>query len=156
MNKTKYELVLCIVNAGFSEIVMDAAKEVGARGGTVIHARGTANREAEQFFNITIQPDKDVVMILVTADIKDAVLHALYQGAGLKTAGQGIAFSLPVDDVVGLSSHTTQTAKDNKTTKENKDSKADSDNKNNAISADKTAPNQEYTTTEEPATEESK
>lgn len=104
MNKSKYELVLCIVNAGFSEAVMDAAKEVGARGGTVIHARGTANREAEQFFNITIQPDKEVVMILVPHEIKDNVLHALYQGVGLKTAGQGIAFSLPVDDVVGLSS----------------------------------------------------
>ncbi len=104
MNKSKYELVLCIVNAGFSEAVMDAAKEVGARGGTVIHARGTANREAEQFFNITIQPDKEVVMILVPNEIKDNVLHALYQGVGLKTAGQGIAFSLPVDDVVGLSS----------------------------------------------------
>ena len=78
---------------------MDAAKEVGARGGTVIHARGTANREAEQFFNITIQPDKEVVMILVPNEIKDNVLHALYQGVGLKTAGQGIAFSLPVDDV---------------------------------------------------------
>lgn len=103
MNDTKYELVLCIVNAGFSEIVMDAAKEVGARGGTVIHARGTANREAEQFFNITIQPDKEIVMILVPSEIKDAVLHALYQGAGLKTAGQGIAFSMPVDEVVGLS-----------------------------------------------------
>ena len=43
-------------------------------------------------------------MILVPNEIKDNVLHALYQGVGLKTAGQGIAFSLPVDDVVGLSS----------------------------------------------------
>ena len=42
-------------------------------------------------------------MILVPADIKDAVLHAVYTHAGLKTEGQGIAFSLPVDDVVGLS-----------------------------------------------------
>ena len=111
MNKSKYELVLCIINAGFSEAAMDAAKEAGARGGTVIHARGTANREAEQFFNITIQPDKEVVMILVPSEIKDAVLHALYQGAGLKTAGQGIAFSLPVDDVVGLTSAPITTAK---------------------------------------------
>lgn len=98
----KYEMILCIVNTGFSETVMDAAKEVGARGGTVIHARGTANKEAEQFFQITIQPDKEIVMILVPADIKDAVLHAIYQSAGLKSEGQGIAFSLPVDDVVGL------------------------------------------------------
>lgn len=97
-----YEVVFCIVNAGYSDVVMDAAKEVGARGGTVIHARGTANKEAEQFFHITIQPDKDIVMILVPAEIKDDVLHALYRNAGLKTEGQGIAFSMAVDNVVGI------------------------------------------------------
>ncbi len=100
---TAYEVIFCIVNSGFSETVMDAAKEVGARGGTVIHARGTANKEAEEFFHITIQPDKEIVMILVPADIKDKVLHAVYQQAGLKTAGQGIAFSMAVGNVVGLS-----------------------------------------------------
>ena len=98
-----YEVVLCIVNAGYSDVVMDAAREVGARGGTVIHARGTANKDAEQFFHITIQPDKEIVMILVPTDIKEAVLHALYRNVGLKTEGQGIAFSLPVDEVVGIS-----------------------------------------------------
>ena len=103
MSDIKYELILCIVNTGFSDTVMDAAKEVGARGGTVIHARGTANKEAEQFFHITIQPDKEVVMILVPATIKDDVLHAIYRSAGLKSEGQGIAFSLAVDEAVGLS-----------------------------------------------------
>ena len=102
----KYEMILAIVNAGFSETVMEAAKEVGARGGTVIHARGTANKEAEQFFHITIQPDKEIVMILVAEGIKDDVLHAIYKSAGLKTEGQGIAFSLAVDEVVGISSDT--------------------------------------------------
>lgn len=102
MASGKFEMILCIVNTGFSETVMDAAKEVGARGGTVIHARGTANKEAEQFFQITVQPDKEIVMILVPEEIKDDVLHALYRSAGLKTEGQGIAFSLPVDDVVGI------------------------------------------------------
>lgn len=103
MANSKFEMVLCIVNAGFSETVMDAAREVGARGGTVIHARGTANQEAEQFFHITIQPDKEMVLILVPSEIKDDVLHAIYRSAGLKSEGQGIAFSLPVDDVVGIS-----------------------------------------------------
>ena len=98
-----YEVILCIVNTGFTDVVMDAARDKGARGGTVLHARGTANKEAEEFFHISIQPDKEVVMILVTSDIKDAVLHAVYQAAGLKTAGQGIAFALPVTNVVGLS-----------------------------------------------------
>lgn len=98
-----YEMILCVVNAGFSELVMDAAREEGARGGTVIHARGTANKEAEQFFRIAIQPDKEIVMILVPSEIKDAVLHAIYRTAGLKSEGKGIAFSVAVDEVVGLS-----------------------------------------------------
>lgn len=99
----KYQVIFCIVNAGFTDVVMDAARAAGARGGTVIHARGTANQEAEKYFRITVQPEKDMVMILVTEDIKDAVLHALYREAGLQTAGQGIAFSMEVDEVVGLS-----------------------------------------------------
>lgn len=117
----EYEMILCIVNAGFSELVMDAAKEEGARGGTVIHARGTANKEAEQFFHIAIQPDKDIVLILVPKEIKDNVLHAIYQNAGLKSAGKGIAFSLPVDEVVGISSPTpspVETTKPSETAKE--------------------------------------
>lgn len=98
----QHECIVCIVNAGFSDAVMDAAKEFGARGGTVVHARGTASQEAEKFFQITIQPDKEMVMILVPTEIKDDILHALYRAVGLKTPGQGIAFSLPVDGVVGL------------------------------------------------------
>ncbi|MCQ2090885.1 MAG: P-II family nitrogen regulator [Fibrobacter sp.] len=102
MSATSHEVIFCIVNAGFSEAVMDAAKEAGARGGTILNARGTANKEAESLFHIAIQPEKEIVMILVDAKIKDAVLHSLYQKAGLDTMGQGIAFSLPVDHVVGL------------------------------------------------------
>ncbi len=98
-----HECIVCIVNTGFSDAVMDAAREFGARGGTVIHGRGTVSREAERFFGITIQPDKELVLILVPRDLTDKILHALYRAVGLKTPGQGIAFSLPVDQVVGLS-----------------------------------------------------
>ena len=97
-----HEAIFCIVNAGFSDAVMDAARELGARGGTVIHARGTAGSEAERLFQITVQPEKEIVMILVSTDIKDDILHGLYRSVGLKTPGQGIAFSLPVDAAVGL------------------------------------------------------
>ena len=93
---TKYELVICVVNAGYSQNVMEAARAAGARGGTVLRARGTANPEAEEFFNITIQPDKEVLMILIPADIKDEVIRAIYKEAGLAQEAQGIAFSLPV------------------------------------------------------------
>ena len=98
----KHEAIFCIVNSGYSEIVMDAAKKLGARGGTVINARGTASKEAETFFGITIQPEKEIVMILVPSALKDDILHAIYKEAGLDSAGQGIAFALPVDAAVGL------------------------------------------------------
>lgn len=102
MSKYKHEVIFCIVNSGFTDDVMDAAREFGARGGTVIRARGTANAEAEKMFNIAIQPEKEIVMILVASSIKNDILRALYRKVGLKTPGQGIAFSMPVESVVGL------------------------------------------------------
>ena len=101
--KYKHEAIFCIVNSGFSEAVMDAAKKYGARGGTVINARGTASKHAETFFHIAIEPEKEIVMILVPTNIKNDILNALYDEVGLNTDGQGIAFSMPVDGVVGLS-----------------------------------------------------
>ena len=98
----EFVVILCIINNGFSEIAMDAAKHCGARGGTVLHGRGTASKEAEKFFNISIQPEKEIVMILAKNDIKDAILHGLYNSVGSQTPAQGIAFALPVDEVVGI------------------------------------------------------
>lgn len=98
----QFEVILCIVNDGFSEDVMETAKQFGARGGTVLHARGTVSKEAEKLFNISIQPEKEIVMILVPSSIKEKILHGLYKNVGLDTPGQGIAFSMPVDEVVGL------------------------------------------------------
>ena len=100
--KFPHEVVFCIVNSGYSEAVMEAAKKGGARGGTVINGRGTAGKEAEKFFGISVQPEKEIVMILAPASCKDGILKSLYEEVGLDSAGQGIAFSLPVDGVVGL------------------------------------------------------
>lgn len=98
----QYELVICIVNAGFSQNVMEAARAAGARGGTILRARGSANPESAEFFNITVQPDKEMVMILVDAGIKDEVLKTVYKSAGLGAEAQGIAFSLPVSRTTTL------------------------------------------------------
>ncbi len=99
---SNYEMIFCIINSGFSETVMDAARDAGARGGTVVRARGTAGKEAEELFSITIHPDKEVVMILVPKEIRDDVLTAIYRSAGMNSAGQGIAFSMAVSRTVGL------------------------------------------------------
>lgn len=95
--ENKYELVICVVNAGFSQNVMEAARAAGAKGGTILRARGSANPESEEFFNIKIQPDKELIMILVPKSIKDDVEKAVYKEAGIADEAKGIIFSLPVN-----------------------------------------------------------
>ena len=102
MVKSDFEMIFCIVNAGFSGEVMDAARAVGATGGTIIHARGTANKKAEEEFKLTISPEKDLVLLAVHKDIKDKVLKAIYNEVGLGTDGNGVAFSLPISNAIGI------------------------------------------------------
>lgn len=98
----KFKLIIAIVNQGFSERAMDAARDEGARGGTIVHARGTGSKLMEEKYGIIITPNKEMIFIVVTDDICDKVLSSIYKNAGLVTDGQGIAFALPVDDVVGI------------------------------------------------------
>jgi nitrogen regulatory protein PII len=100
--KSEHQLIIAIVNSGFSDQLMDAARNAGARGGTVLDARGTAREEAEALFHIAFHPEKEIVMILANDKIKDDILHAIYKEVGLGTPGQGICFSIPVDETAGL------------------------------------------------------
>lgn len=102
MDEVKFELIVVLVNSGFSDVVMDAAREVGARGGTIIRARGTGTKDMENKYNIVITPDKEMILILAKETIRDQMLSAIYKAAGLATDGQGIAFALPVNNVVGI------------------------------------------------------
>lgn len=100
MAESKKELVVCIINNGYADLVMNAARRTGARGGTTFHARGTGNPDIEKFFGISVSPDKEVILIVIDKEIKDEVVSAIYKDAGLDTKGQGIVFTLPVDDFV--------------------------------------------------------
>ena len=100
--KKGYKCIFSIVNEGYSEMVMETAKACGAKGGTVISGRGTISKEAEKIFNITITPEKEIVMILAKTDLVDGILKGLYNAVGSTTEAQGIAFAMPVDEVVGL------------------------------------------------------
>jgi nitrogen regulatory protein PII len=98
----KFELIIVIVNKGSTDLVMDAARKSGSHGGTITVARGTGNPDLAKFYGLAIQPEKEMVFIVVNRDIKDQVLKNIYDEAGINTQGQGIAFSLPVSDVVGM------------------------------------------------------
>ena len=102
MTTNNHEVIFAIVNSGFAEEVMDVARENGARGGTILNARGAAGEEAAAFFGITLHAEKEIVMIVVEKGIRDDILNAIYKQMGMGKKAQGIAFSLPVSDVAGL------------------------------------------------------
>ena len=102
MDPYQHELVVAIMNKGFSETAMEAARPAGAGGGTVIHARGAAPQEGSHFFGITIQPEKEMLLIVVEKENKVPVMQAVCRAAGLQTEGHGIVFSLPVTELMGI------------------------------------------------------
>ena len=102
MKTEKHEVIFAIVNAGFAEEAMNIAREHGARGGTILNARGVAREEEAAFFGITIHTEKEILMLVVEKEIRDNILNALYKEMGMGKKAQGIAFSLPVSDVAGL------------------------------------------------------
>ena len=102
MTTNNHEVIFVIVNAGFAEEAMDVARAEGVRGGTILGARGVAREQEAAFFGITIQPEKEILMMVVEKDIKERVLNALYSQMGMAKQAKGIAFSLPVSDVAGL------------------------------------------------------
>lgn len=97
------ELIITIVNEGYEETVMEAARSAGARGGTVFNAHGTANaHDDEKFFGVTIHPNKEIVFILASTTNRKEIMQAIKSAAGLTTDGAGIVFSLPVESALGI------------------------------------------------------
>ena len=97
-----HEVIFAIVNSGFAEDVMGVARENGARGGTILNGRGVIDENAAAFFNIALNADKEILMMVVEKGIRDNVLNAIYKEMGMDKPAHGIAFSLPVSDVAGL------------------------------------------------------
>ena len=96
------DLIVSIVNQGYSDELMNTAREAGATGGTVINARGQAHEGAVKFFGISVQDEKELILILTSREKKVAIMRALCETHGLNSKAQGIVFSLPVDNVMGL------------------------------------------------------
>ena len=110
MKKLGFQLIIVIVNSGFSDIIMNAARDAGARGGTITHCRGTSNEGLEKKYGVYLTPDKEMILIVIKNSQCDAVLKAVYGAAGKDNPGQCIAFSLPVENVVGMKFDTIEEA----------------------------------------------
>ena len=102
MTENAYSLIMAIVNQGFSEEVMNAARPKGASGGTVFHSRRIGNEEAMKFWKISVQEEREVVLILAQKEDKLAIMQEIGRQCGMNSKAQGIVMSLPVDGIEGL------------------------------------------------------
>jgi hypothetical protein len=99
----KHDLIIAIINQGYSDEFMTVAREAGATGGTVINARGLAHEGAVRFFGVSVQDEKEIVIILTSREKKIPIMQAVSLNCGMTSKAEGIVFSLPVDMVQGLS-----------------------------------------------------
>ena len=88
-----YEIINVIVDKGYAEDAMAAARKAGAGGGTIINARGTAKEGDAKFLGIEIVPEKEMLLILVPKDKKDEIIKAISDLPCLNKAGSGILFT---------------------------------------------------------------
>ena len=99
--QSEHELIMAIYEKGFTDMVMDAAREAGAYGGTTIRAKGTG-AGAAKFFGLTLAEEKEIVFIVARTEQKKDIMKAIMQKAGIDSKAHALVFSLPVSDTAGF------------------------------------------------------
>ena len=100
--KSMYKLILTVVNKGKAEDVVDAAREKGARGGTIINARGSGVNENFKVFNMDIEPEKEMVMIIVAENLLEPIMENIQLKLALDQPGNGVLFVQDLNRVYGI------------------------------------------------------
>lgn len=100
----RFKLILSSVKADITDRIVDAAKVAGATGATIIPARGTGIHEAKTFFGLSLEAQTDIIMLLVEEHVVTQILDAIREAGEFHKPGTGIAFVLPIEQVVGLES----------------------------------------------------
>ena len=95
------ELIVAIYEKGYTDLVMNAAREAGAGGGTTINAKGTG-AGAEKFFGLTLAVEKEIVFIVSSVEKKKDIMKAIMQKAGVDSKAHALVFSLPVSTTAGF------------------------------------------------------
>lgn len=99
----KYDMIVTIVNRGFSDYVIESAQRAGASGSTIILARGTGVRENEELLGIKIHPEKEIVLTIVPREVRNNIMKGICNDANLNLEGKGLCFSFPVNNLLGVS-----------------------------------------------------
>ena len=85
-----HDLIVVIANQGSTDLVMDAAREAGATGGTVIHAKGTGTELVQKFFGVSIATEQEMIFILTRSETKKPIMKAVMAKAGINSAAQAL------------------------------------------------------------------
>jgi nitrogen regulatory protein P-II 1 len=104
----RFKVILASVKNDITDKIVDAAKAAGATGATIINARGTGIREAKTFFGLSLQAQTDIILFLLEEGYVEKVLKTIGQVGEFDKPGTGIAFVMPVDQVIGLESQIEQ------------------------------------------------
>ncbi|EEX49090.1 MULTISPECIES: P-II family nitrogen regulator [Jonquetella] len=97
------ELLVIIVERGKADTVVQAANAAGAFGATTLYGRGAPSSEIRKFLSFSIESSKELIFMLITPQNSDAIIKAVTEAGQLNSPGRGIAFTVPVNQVVGLS-----------------------------------------------------
>ena len=98
-----HDLIAVIVKKGLSEKVLDSAKKAGAEGGTILYGRGTGIHEKAKLLGIPIEPEKEIIFIIIDKKKTKKVLDSIVSSTNLNKPGVGIAFVLELSKVLGIS-----------------------------------------------------
>ncbi len=102
MSEKQNAMIAAVVNLGYSEDVMIAARKAGAGGGTVLHSRSIVDDSAMQSVGVEMAEEKDIVLIVADSETKLAIMQAISEKCGIQTEAKGVVYSLPLDNVIGL------------------------------------------------------
>jgi len=97
-----YKKLTVVVNRGLAEDVMDIALKSGVKGGTVLHGRGTGSEFTAKLLGMEIEPEKELVVILMPSELIEKVVNDLFVGLQLDNPGNGVLFVEPIVEVRGL------------------------------------------------------
>lgn len=100
--KEDVEMIVAMINRGYSDFVIDASRDAGATGATVLYGRSSIKKDDEFLNGVPLQAEKEIILILVKKSLRKKVMQEISKRTHLQERGNGVCFCLPVSQVMGL------------------------------------------------------
>lgn len=96
------EMIVAVINRGYSDFVIDASRDAGATGATVLYGRSSIKKDDEFLNGVPLQAEKEIILILVKKSLRRKVMQEISNRTHLQEKGNGVCFCVPVSHVKGL------------------------------------------------------